>query len=994
MPRVQTKVKTGVRLREQAKEKHVDNMVERLQSRLLGDLQETVQWFHQWMPQYYFQVTDADEQERHLEMLHSFRHAKESRLTMVDDGVAGKLLVFGRPQTHTLLDVVRAVGERPFHRLELHTSKDRRLFIYAFCYGPTTVPKGIDLKAHRDAIQQALCGVDNKCSIQAARYLDAVDQGYLARSTVERVVRHVRAWSALRSADDLHLAVDTQVDGKQVTRFLAATSGVNPWQLLLHLARTIARHGVELQRGYLDLVPGVEGNEKTLVSSIYVEGPKGRPLSPRAVQAVSEDLSALRRQYRDTLADLFAAGTYTLDELEVLRAAVAFSGQLLGPGHRYLDVDEEGDEAIRAYPDLCHDLVALLAARFRPGSTISRMAWTKRHKALLGRIQGVDIQSHHAVLEGMAAFLCAVRLTNAFRPGRFGLAFKIDRNALPAERFPQKPYGLFFFSGANCRGFHVRFRASARGGLRVLITRNAGQYARARDGLLKEVYDLAWAQQLKNKDIPEGGSKCIALVEPGGDATAAVKQLVDGLIDLILPAGQAPEVIGPHDEPREHDLIFLGPDENMTPDRIVWVAKRAQLRGLPHHATLMSSKPGSGINHKEFGVTSEGVFRWIDTVLPIIGVAAGGSYTVKMTGGPDGDVGGNLLKILHREHAARVKVVAISDGTGGAYDPAGLDWKELLRLVSEAQGVARFAPKLLKGPGAKVVPATDKAGEAFRNTLHNVVVSDLFLPCGGRPYTINDDNWQQFLKSDGRPSAKGMVEGANIFLTPKARANLEAAGLVAIKDSSANKGGVICSSYEVLAGLVMSDEEFIARKPRYVKETIAIIHALADDEAKALVSAWTRRGREVSLSALSPEFSEEINRVSGLLETIIQTHFEDQGFQATWLRHLRSHCPPVMVEDFADRLMERIPRPHRIAILAKRLASRMVYKEGLTWCRNYLTGERLWEVLSTYLRAEAQVASFTAVLDKLNVPDRDILLRVVNAGGQRELVRERLGQIV
>src|ERR1043165_4344784 len=416
------------------------------------------------------------------------------------------LLGFGRPQTHTLLDVVRAVGERPFHRLELHTSKDRRLFIYAFCYGPATVPAGMDLKAHREAIRHATCDGDDSCSVQALRYLDAVDQGYLARSTVERVVRHIRAWSALRSADDLHLAVDKEVDGRQGTRFLAATSGVNPWQLLLHLARVIQRHDIELQRGYLDLVPAVEGDEKALVSSIYVEGPKGRPVSPRTIEGVKDDLAALRRQYRDSLADLFAAGTYTLDELEVLRAAIAFSGQLLGPGNRYLDVDEEGQEVVRAYPELCHGLCELLAARFRPGATISRAAWVKRFTLLQGRIQGVDIQAHRAVLDGMAAFLTAVRLTNAFRPGRFGLAFKIDRDALPAERFPQKPYGLFYFSGANCRGFHVRFRASARGGLRVLITRNLGQYARARDGLLKEVYDLAWAQQLKNKDIPEGGS--------------------------------------------------------------------------------------------------------------------------------------------------------------------------------------------------------------------------------------------------------------------------------------------------------------------------------------------------------------------------------------------------------------------------------------------------------------------------------------------------------
>jgi glutamate dehydrogenase len=292
------------------------------------------------------------------------------------------------------------------------------------------------------------------------------------------------------------------------------------------------------------------------------------------------------------------------------------------------------------------------------------------------------------------------------------------------------------------------------------------------------------------------------------------------------------------------------------------------------------------------------------------------------------------------------------------------------------------------------VPAIDKASEQIRNNLHNTVKADLFLPCGGRPYTINDNNWQAFLLSDGKPSAKAMVEGANIFLTPDARSNLEKAGLIAIKDSSANKGGVICSSYEVLAGLVMSDAEFIERKVRYVQETIKIIHARADDEARAMVSAWVRRGRSESLSSLSPKLSEEINRVSGLLETLIQEHLEDAGFQATWLRHLRAHCPHVMVESFADRLLQRIPRPHRIAILAKRLASRMVYKEGLTWCRNYLREERLWEVLSTYLRAEAQIANFTAALSKLEVPDRDILLRVVNAGGQRELVRERLGKIV
>jgi glutamate dehydrogenase len=968
-------------------------MIERLRGQLIGDLGQTVEWFYRQMPRYYFQITDEEEQARHLEMLHALRHAHESRLTTVDDGQAGKLLVFGRPSSHTLLDVMHLIGERPFHRVELHTSRDQRLFLYAFCYGPGRVPAEVELKAHRKAILDAVCGKDASCSLQAVRYLDAVDQGYLARSTVERVERHIHAWSRLKNGDDLHVSVAPLVDGRPVTRFLAATSGINPWQLLLHLARIIKRYDVQLVRGYLDWVPAVEGDAKALVSTIYVANANGKPLGRRLSHLVESDLGALRRQYRDSLADLHQEGIYTLDELELLRAALAFSSQMLGVEHRYLDVDEVGTEVVRAYPELCHGLCALIAARFKPGATISRAAWDKRHKQLAARIHACEQQAHTAVLEGMLTFVGAVRLTNAFRRARDGLAFKIAREVLPADRFPQRPYGLFFFSGHQCRGFHVRFRASARGGLRLVVPRNTGAWQRARDGLLKEVYELAWAQQLKNKDIPEGGSKCIALIGPGGDPSAAVRQLVDSLLDLILPAGQVPEVIGPHGQSREADLIFLGPDENMTPERIAWVARRAESRGLPHHATLMSSKPGSGINHKEFGVTSEGIFRWVHVVLPLIGIDAKRDYTVKLTGGPDGDVAGNLLKILHREHGRRVKVVAISDGTGAAQDPDGLEWSELLRLVRESQGVARFNPQKLRGRGSRVVAAVDKASEQVRNTLHNVVAADLFLPCGGRPYTINDQNWQEFLGAGGKPSARAMIEGANIFLTPQARANLEKAGLVVIKDSSANKGGVICSSYEVLAGLVLSDEEFIALKPRYVPEVIAIIRDRADDEAKALLTAWLRRNREVALSELSPQFSEEINRVSGLFEVAIRDHLDDTAFGIIWDRQLRAHCPPCLVTGFGERFTERIPRPHRIAILAKRLASRMVYKEGLTWCRGYLRQERLWEVLSTYLKAEAQMASITATLSQLAVPDRDTLLRVVNAGGQRELVRERLGQM-
>ena len=971
------------------------DLLTQVQKTLGQDLPATVEWYRNHMPGHYFQVTGADEQVLHLETIHSLRRTKDARLTLIDDPAHGKLLVFGRPDRHPLAEVIPLVARHPtvgretITRIELHASRDDSLFLYAFGYGAGKVTLGFDLPAHRQAILKAVCAGKDDCSLQAVRYLDAVDQGYLSRSRPDRVVRHVRAWARLRGPEDLVQEVD-EVDG--TTRILVAAGAMSMWPLLEHIAAVVTRHHLRLERGYLDWVPAVSGAEgKALIASIYVTH-QGGTLKTKSLAAVQADLAGVRDSVRDRLSLLYTAGILGLDELALLRAAAHAAHALIGQDHPYLDVAETAEEAIIAHPDLAKAIPSLIADRFRPGSKVKPAAWQKSYVAAMDAAHALEVPSHALVLEAMLRFTAAIQLTNAFRPGRLGLSFRLDPAVLPPARFPHKPYGMFFFSGPHARGFHIRFRASARGGLRLLLPKNAAHYARARDGVLNEVYDLAWAQQLKNKDIPEGGSKCIALIAPGGDADAAVQQVTDSLIDLLVPADKVPEILGPHGSPRSQDLVFLGPDENMTPARITWVANRAKARGLLHAATLMSSKPGSGINHKEFGVTSEGIFRWITLALPQVGIGPKDAYTVKITGGPDGDVGGNLLKILHREHGKRCRVVAIGDGTGSAVDPAGLDWRELLRLVQDGQGIARFDTAKL-GKAGKVVPATDRAGEVFRNTLHNTVPADLFVPCGGRPKTINDDNWQEFLPG-GKASAKAIVEGANIFLSAGARQKLEDAGILDIKDSSANKGGVICSSYEVLAGLVVEDDEFLAMKTTYVQEVVAIIRARAEAEGKALIAAWKRRAGKARLSDLSQQLSVEINRVSGLIEPLIEAHLDDKPLAATWRRHLEGHCPPVLVQKYGDRLLARIPRAHRVAILAKRLASRMVYKEGLTWCGTYLANDSaaLWDTLRTYLDAETEVAAVCERLEALHLPDSETMIRVISSGAQRELVRRRLGQ--
>ena len=75
------------------------------------------------------------------------------------------------------------------------------------------------------------------------------------------------------------------------------------------------------------------------------------------------------------------------------------------------------------------------------------------------------------------------------------------------------PYGAFFVHGRRFNGFHVRFRDIARGGLRIVTPPVVEQIAIESTRQFDEAYGLAFAQQLKNKDIPEGGSKAVVLVD-------------------------------------------------------------------------------------------------------------------------------------------------------------------------------------------------------------------------------------------------------------------------------------------------------------------------------------------------------------------------------------------------------------------------------------------------------------------------------------------------
>ena len=64
------------------------------------------------------------------------------------------------------------------------------------------------------------------------------------------------------------------------------------------------------------------------------------------------------------------------------------------------------------------------------------------------------------------------------------------------------------------------------------------------------------------------------------------------------------------------------------------MVKRAENRGYLIPNAFMSSKPRAGINHKEFGVTSEGVNTFLDVALQqVLSInPREQEFTVKITG--------------------------------------------------------------------------------------------------------------------------------------------------------------------------------------------------------------------------------------------------------------------------------------------------------------------------------------------------------------------------
>jgi len=958
-------------------------LIGELTSSLRETAEEVVPWFIEQMPPMYFQDTDHKARLTHLRaILAAKASGQPPKLTLRSED--GRQWTMIRPLDYpgVLADVVHELPtDMPLRAAKIHTAADGRMVLDVFEFGDRVMFDPSNAEQADKLLRTIEYARENApewkpAEIEAHFRRCAAD--YILTLTPLRLYYHWKLFQTVTGTDSATVHLERESD-PALSRIVVAVGNSRTRTMLERVAHRLARYAINVHRAYLDLLDD-PGNGQVSFLGFVVQGPDGAAIDPSSElwNRLRRDLLRIKWMDDATIRLSDQHAELGLTRAEVVIALCNLVHQVLVKVNPYAFARERLYRLADRHLGQARKIADLFLERFDPAAPMSDGDFEKRARAIRAEFeQEVDPEDVRTMLGRMLDAVAATYRTNVWLDERYALSMRIDPAFMASADREEAPFGVFFIHGRGFNAFHVRFADIARGGVRAVRPAGLDQFAREGERLYDEAYGLAFAQQMKNKDIPEGGAKAVILVEPGDVIARCFKAFGDALLDLITPVELVRQRIV--DRFGQPEIIYLGPDENITPEMIVWIVDRARRRGYGLPNSFMSSKPGAGINHKEYGVTSEGVTVFLDVALRAVGIDPKRQpFTVKITGGPDGDVAGNEIRILHREYGENARIVGIADGSGVGEDPDGLNHEELLRLFQRAEPIARFDRRKL-GPRGRVVSVDEPDGIQLRNTLHNRLVADAFVPGGGRPRTMHEGNWRQFLQKDGTPSAKVIVEGANIFITPEARRELSDLGVLIFKDSSANKCGVICSSYEIGASMVLTEQEFIANKKRFVAEVLDKLRALARREAELLMREH-RRNPQTPMPDTCVRLSRVVIRATDAIESVLS------GMTPARLTELRElvidHLPPVLVEVAGDRLWTNLPAPYMRSLMAASLACRIVYKEGLDFLESMPHGA-IADTALRYLRQEHETRRLADEVASSNLPNRRRIAELIMRGGTR-----------
>eukprot|EP00600_Ochromonadales_sp_CCMP1393_P016692 CAMPEP_0175035864 /NCGR_PEP_ID=MMETSP0005-20121125/23462_1 /TAXON_ID=420556 /ORGANISM="Ochromonas sp., Strain CCMP1393" /LENGTH=1088 /DNA_ID=CAMNT_0016296981 /DNA_START=314 /DNA_END=3581 /DNA_ORIENTATION=- len=1066
-----------------------------------------VPWFLKAMPASYFKQISVPMQSQHVQAIATVKELTSGelslRMTMEEEDTGMHHVTYitsgtGTGMLHRQIQTLVIPKGLELTNVNVFSSLDGTLALNVFSFH-NTAHQRTNVATKEDAqrifayLSELKDGKHQEAGTLAPKYSDAlygeaamtdylkrITTNYARQSNPRRFLIQKELYEKVRGTERTAVHIEPykgNEDENSRCWVTIAAANVLPEVLLRLGSALVSDRGLDIGRSHMDSIRDVEGDTQDSSAAVTVlrllvtanEGARNLNTDTEFRDILSRDLKRMKwLDNTTTELGLHQQPTLGLVKAEVITALTAMlHGPLYQTNPQAFSSISSTLEVLNSHNNYIAiaDLIAqLFLDRFDPHRVpaLSQEDFTTRYQGIESKI---NVLQNDAAVGVLGRMLVAVKMTlrtNFFNDERYALSLRIDPQLMATGQIGRSeakplPFGVFFCHGRHFNAFHCRFRDIARGGLRLVTPGNSDQYALESSRQFEEVYGLSHAQQLKNKDIPEGGAKGVILVNTPTIEVAnrqfamrkAVKAFTDSMLDLIVSDSVSKLV----DFYQKDELIYFGPDEQIVPEDIEWIISHAAVRGYPLPDAFMSSKRDNGINHKEFGVTSEGVVVYVDVALrrSLNIDPHKDPFTVKITGGPDGDVAGNLIRILHREYGDNCKVVGIADGFGVAEDPAGLDSQELLRLVDESLPITEYSQSKLSSTGV-ALPVTQEEGLSRRNSMHfrvksdvfipaggrpntiNAVSSstsllsqshhslvldrqshctlyiakqvllfsfssclrwyrvksDVFIPAGGRPNTINADNWQNFLDADGQPSSKLIVEGANIFITPEARTNLfDKAHVAIVKDSSANKCGVITSSCEVAGSMLLTKDEFMANKEEIVEDVLHQLRRLARFEGELLFKEY--RNYPGALPAFSERISRSIGKVTDAVEAALANVQPEDPLFKELLPLIADGLPNKLVEIAGpDRIAERLPVQYQRNAIACSLASMFVYKEGIHLVETQPM-DALAERAIEYYRQSRIVSELLEGLEGDDVvavaeKNRDLIMDILRKGGARSIL--------
>lgn len=279
------------------------------------------------------------------------------------------------------------------------------------------------------------------------------------------------------------------------------------------------------------------------------------------------------------------------------------------------------------------------------------------------------------------------------------------------------------------------------------------------DVTLDEVKALAawmtWKCAVVN--IPYGGAKGGVRCDPLKMSKEEVRRLTRRYTVMIMPI-----LGGRRDIP--------APDVNTSAETMGWMMDTISMfegRAVLESVTGKPIELGGSLGRRE--ATGRGVMITTLELLKKMGCNLS-ETTVAVQG--YGNVGSVATTLLHEKGC---KILAVSDVTGGFYNPKGLNIPKINEYVKTSKN------NLLEG-------YKEDGAESVSNEALLLLDVDVLIPAA-LENQINDKNASKI-------KAKFIAEGANGPTTPEADRILEDKGVIVIPDVLANAGGVVCSYFE------------------------------------------------------------------------------------------------------------------------------------------------------------------------------------------------------